>query len=718
MLKKSIWARLKQRLQQDRRIPIASSAVASCIIILRMAGLFQPWELAALDQLFRLRPPEPIDQRLVIVEINEKDLKQVGQWPIPDGVMATLLQKLNAFEPRAIGLDIYRDLPVPPGHEEFIKAGQTIPNLIGIELLKPEKSLGVAPSPVLNLLKQVGFNNVLIDADGKVRRSFLYAHVNNKLYTSFALQLALIYLKEKGITPRPSRVNPDYLQLGKGVFPTFRSNDGAYVKANATGYQILANFKQPNSFQIVSMVDILANRVQPSLLRDRIVLIGSTALSLQDFFYTPYSSRLNQSAQRISGVELQANFTSAILSAALDGRPLINTWPDLAESLWILVWSWIGACISWQSRLSRKSGLSILLAGAGLLGISYLAFLFGWWIPLIPPLLGLGGSAIAIVTHLAYLEEELKRSKEFLQKVINTIPDPIFVKDKEHRWIILNQAYCKFIGYPLETLLKKSPYDFFPKHEAEVFWQHNEQVFQGGEEQENEEEFTDILGTTYLIATKRSLHKDAAGNIFLVGVIRDITERKRIEEELKQTAAELIRSNAELKLSEDQMRHLAYHDPLTGLPNRKQFYERMIQSLEWSSSNNQVFALLFLDLDGFKQVNDTLGHDMGDLLLRMVAQRLTGCLRGSDTVSRLGGDEFTVILPAISRVQDAARVAEKTLSTLSQAFILNGQTIFLTVSIGISIYPLNGNTVDTLIKNADSAMYRAKEQGRNRFEFF
>ncbi|MBD1890953.1 CHASE2 domain-containing protein [Coleofasciculus sp. FACHB-SPT9] len=718
MVKKSIWTRLKQQLQQERRVPIASSAVASCIIILRMAGLFQSWELAALDQMFLLRSSEPIDERVVIVEINEKDLKHVGQWPIPDAVMATLVQKLNAFEPRAIGLDIYRDLPVPPGHVEFIKAVQTIPNLIGIELLKTEKSLGVPPSPVLNRLQQVGFNNVVVDADGKVRRSFLYAHVDNKLHTSFALQLALIYLKEKGITPSPSRVNPDYLQLGRGVFPVFKSNDGAYVTANAQGYQILANFKQPNSFQIVSMVDVLENRVQPSLLRDRIVLIGSTAPSLQDFFYTPYSSRLNQGAQRISGVELQANFTSALLSAALDGRSLINIWPDLVEALWILVWSWIGAYISWRLRLPRKSGLSILAAGAGLLGISYLAFLFGWWIPLIPPLLGLVGSAIAIVSHLAYLEEELKRSKEFLQKVINTIPDPIFVKDKEHRWIILNQAYCKFIGYPLETLLKKSAYEFFPKHEAEVFWQNNEQVLQGGEEQENEEEFTDIFGTTHLIATKRSLHKDAAGNIFLVGVIRDITERKRIEEELKRTAEELIRSNAELKLSEDQMRHLAYHDPLTGLPNRKQFYERMVQALEWGSSNNQLFALLFLDLDGFKQVNDTLGHDMGDLLLRMVAQRLTGCLRGSDTVSRLGGDEFTVILPAISRVQDAARVAEKTLSTLSQPFILNGQTIFVTVSIGISIYPFNGNTVDTLIKNADSAMYRAKEQGRNRFQFF
>nr|WP_277875842.1 diguanylate cyclase [Trichocoleus sp. FACHB-90] len=357
----------------------------------------------------------------------------------------------------------------------------------------------------------------------------------------------------------------------------------------------------------------------------------------------------------------------------------------------------------------------MFLAGTGLIGICYLAFLIGWWIPIIPPLLALNGSALVITGHLAYLKEELKRSKDFLQTVINTIPDPIFVKDTEHHWIILNQAYCKFSGYPLEILIEKSPYDFFSKHEADVFWENNERVFQTGKEQENEEEFTDAVGNTHLIATKRSLHKDAAGNIFLVGVIRDITERKQLEEELKRTAAELTRDNAELKQEEMQLRHLAYHDPLTGLPNRQHFHDCLHQSLQWANSNNQLVALLFLDLDGFKQVNDRLGHDKGDLLLKIVAQRLKACLRGSDTVSRLGGDEFTVILPAIKKVQDAATVAEKILETLSRAFVLDGDTVFVTVSIGISVYPLDSNELNTLIKNADSAMYRAKEQGRNQF---
>jgi diguanylate cyclase (GGDEF)-like protein len=126
---------------------------------------------------------------------------------------------------------------------------------------------------------------------------------------------------------------------------------------------------------------------------------------------------------------------------------------------------------------------------------------------------------------------------------------------------------------------------------------------------------------------------------------------------------------------------------------------------------------MFLDLDGFKQVNDTLGHDTGDQLLKIVAQRLTNALRSTDIVSRLGGDEFTVILPEIPQADYAARVADQILEALSQVFVLEGQDVFVTVSIGISIYPLDGEVEETLIKRADTAMYRAKQLGRNQHKF-
>ncbi|MCZ0904062.1 CHASE2 domain-containing protein, partial [Microcoleus sp. HI-ES] len=212
---------------------------------------------AAFDQFVRWRPAEPLDSRIVIVEIKEADLQKYG-YPISDAALAQLLQKLHAGKPRAIGLDVYRDLPTQPGNAELLKTFKTIPNLIGIELMPDETRFGVRPPPVLDKLDRIGFNNVVIDADSKVRRTLLYAWPGDgKTHQSFALRLALLYLKSEGISPQPARVNPKYLQLGKGVFRPFQPNDGAYVRSDSRGYQILTNLRGPRgSFRTASMSDV------------------------------------------------------------------------------------------------------------------------------------------------------------------------------------------------------------------------------------------------------------------------------------------------------------------------------------------------------------------------------------------------------------------------------------------------------------------------------
>lgn len=711
-------ATLKQWLSKESRVLFTTFSVAGIVLVLRFLGLLQASELAFLDLFFRLRPLEPPDDRVTIVGITEGDLQQFGH-PISDEYLSLLLEKLNDYQPLAIGLDIYRDLPKEPGSEQLTRTFQTIPNIIGIEKLETNGS-GVRPSPILKSLNQVGFNNVVNDADGQVRRVLLYFHDDeNKFYESFALKLALIYLEKSKITPEKSTENPAYLQLNQAVFRLLKPDDGSYIKVDNKGYQFLANLRGPaGTFKEVSMSQVLAGEVDTNLIENKIVLIGSTAESLKDFQLTSYSYHLLKPPERMTGVELQAHFISQIISAAVNGRKLIQVWPDPLEWLWILCGSWLGSLISWKLQSPRDSIATILLVSIGLIGVCFVTFIaVGLWIPVFPPLLSLVGSSIAIIGYFAHLQEEFKRSKEFLQTVINTIPDPIFVKDIQHRRIVLNRAYCEFIGYPLNLLMTKTDYDLFPQNEADIFWEQDEQVFTTGQQSENEEKFTDSQGQTHLIATKRTLHKDAAGNLFLVGVIRDITERKMMEEQLKHIAAELERSNAELRLSEDLLRYQAHHDTLTGLPNRKLFQERLSQSLEWAINNQKSVGLLFLDLDGFKTINDTLGHNIGDLLLKGVAERLRGCLRGSDTVSRLGGDEFTVILPGIPGKTDAARVAEKIRDTISPMFEIEGHRLIVTTSTGISIYPEDAQDMETLIKNADVAMYRAKELGKNRYEF-
>ncbi|NEO56357.1 MAG: CHASE2 domain-containing protein [Okeania sp. SIO3B5] len=706
----TILKNIKHWLIENRRLLLTASTSAGIVILLRSFGLLQSWEWTLYDYFFRLRPTEPLDPRIVIVGIDESDIQKYG-YPINDQLMAEILQKLHSLQPRAIGLDIYRDFPREPGYKNFVKALENIPNIIGIERIGIKDSLGIKAPEILAQKQQVGFNNILTDADGKIRRGFLYMHLEDGNFReSFPLKLALNYLKKEGIEPKAANKAND-LQLGLAVFRRLKINDGAYIRVDAGGYQILANPRKiSDGFHIVSMNDLLSGKITPNLFKDRIIIIGYTATSVKDFHRNSYSSSLFNAPKEVSGVELQANFLSQILSSALDGRVNIKVFPEPIEWLLIISFSYIGANLSWQLLLPKKSIITILFISINLIGFSYIAFVNGWWFPIVPSIFALNSSAVMILFHLAHLKEEWQKSTEFLQSVINAIPDPIFVKDKYHRRIVLNEAYGKFIGYSVDDLLIKTDYELFPQNEASIFWQQDELVFQTNQQQENEESFTDARGITHIIATKRTLHQDAAGNLFLVGVIRDITERKKIEENLKETATKLKIDNDKLKLLGDSLHHQANHDPLTGLPNRKQFHERLSQAIEWANLNEQMVGLLFLDLNGFKAVNDTLGHNIGDLLLKLVAQRLQGCLRGSDTVSRLGGDEFTVVLPGIPGKLGASRVADKIRSTINQPFELEDHIVPVGTSIGISIYPLDGREIDQLIHHADTAMYEDKKQ--------
>jgi CHASE2 domain-containing sensor protein len=383
---------IKQRIRWDW-LPKIVLTVTAPILLLRFSGLLQGLEWNLLDQFFRWRSSEAPDRRIAVVTIDESDLSKIGQWPIPDRILAQAIAKIKAQSPRAIGLDIYRNFPVAPGHTDLVKLFQSTPNLFGVEkVVKPQ----IAPPPVLSQRQQVGFTDQVVDGDGKVRRALLSVSLSDRdVRYSLAVRLALHYLKAGGVNLE--ELGGEQVRLGKAIFHRFQGNDGGYVRANSGGYQSLLNFRgSQGTFSTVSLTQVLNNQVPLNSFRSRLVIVGTTAESLNDFFYTPYSGDLFNSPQPMAGVILHANIASQILSAALDGRPLLRTWAEPLEWLWILAIAGVGAAVSWCLKSPTVMAINIFLASGGLLGGCYLAFLVGWWLPAVPSLLALLGAAVAL----------------------------------------------------------------------------------------------------------------------------------------------------------------------------------------------------------------------------------------------------------------------------------------------------------------------------------
>ena len=222
----------------------------------------------------------------------------------------------------------------------------------------------------------------------------------------------------------------------------------------------------------------------------------------------------------------------------------------------------------------------------------------------------------------------------------------------------------------------------------------------------------------WVLDRAQTIFNEEGKAIRMVGFYTDITKQKELEYELEKQNEVLKLSEEKYKEKQEQLHFQAHHDALTGLPNRLLFSDRLSQSIEKAKRNQSKFALLFIDLDHFKEINDSLGHDIGDEILKEVTYRLSETIRDADTVARLGGDEFTVILEEIIQGQDASSISTKILESLAKSMNINDNVLYVSGSIGISIYPDDGVSAKDLLKYADSAMYKAKDEGRNNFQYY
>lgn len=409
---------IRERFWNWRVVLVTTPSVTLAVILLRLTGILQTLELAAYDQYMRWRPPETRDSRIVIVGIDENDLQFIGQGYVPDGVYFELIQRLNAMNPRVIGLDIYRDLPFEPGHSQLVRLFETTDNLIGIEKVIGDHFFSrVGPPPALAARGQVGANDLIVDQDNRVRRALLYfPRENGETVHSFAVHLALRYLSaEPDFSVEIVEGTDNWWKFGDVVFVPFEGNDGGYVRADDGGYQVLLNYRGPSQhFEIVSMRDIFENRVASDWGSDRIILIGSVGESMKDLFSTPYTLAPDQ---RMTGVEIHANIVSKIISAALENRPLIRTLPEVIEWLWVLVWSGLGATLTWRLRDPTRVGqflfkrvVILVLAGGILLGLTFVAFLGSWWLPVVPSSIALVGSVAVITAYIARSASDIRKT--------------------------------------------------------------------------------------------------------------------------------------------------------------------------------------------------------------------------------------------------------------------------------------------------------------------
>ena len=548
----------------------ASVLITGIVLGVREMGGLQLLELVAYDRMVRLQPDKGSDPRLVVVEITEADIR--SGWPLSDRTLAQLLEKLQKYQPKVIGLDLYRNIPQPPGQDLLRKQFQA-DNIITITKLEDANSEGVAPVPGIPE-ERIGFNDFVIDPDGVVRRDFMYAFQGENKFYSFSLRIALSYLKDKGIA---FKVEPNALKLGKTEFVAIDANSGGYQNIDALGYQVLVSYRSPKPVaRRVTIAQVLNGSLDPALIKDKVVLIGTTAPSLKDPFFTPYSPAQRDNPAT-AGVLLHAQLVSQILSTVLDEQSLIWYWPQWGEYIWIWAWSIVGGVVAWRIQHPLSLGLAGTVGVAGLFGICFGIFTQAGWIPLIPPALALVATGASVVAY--------------------------------------------------------------------------------------------------------------------------------------------------------KLLYNAFHDRLTNLPSRELFLKRLQWAIRRSATryanadakqqHTALFAVLFLDIDSFKVINDSMGLRIGEQVLVNTARRLKTFLRRRDTLARVGGDEFAILLEDIDDISEATRMADLLQQQMAKPFSLNGQEIFTSASIGIALNQVGqDHQPEALLRDAHTAMYRAKALGKARYEVF
>jgi CHASE2 domain-containing sensor protein len=428
-----LWRWLQQEWRIWRVGALPGLAVIGLVVLLRGLGTLQFLEWTALDYFLRSRPAEPMDERVLIVGINEDDIRQLQKYPIPDQELVALLQKIQSHQPSVIGFDIVRDYASE--QNQLSQAFQKSSNWMAIEriqMFEEDEEQTSAPAGVAP--EQVGFVNAMLDDDKALRRSLLSAtDVNGEYHFSLTARLAIKYLSDRGYEIDNIKGDPEAFRFGKAELRRFAAGTGGYVNADDGGNQILINFRSgAQPFRTVSLTDIKTGKFKPEWIRDRIVLVGITSDIYKDVVNS--GAVVKPADVSVFGVEIQAHAVSQIISAVLDGRSLLRALDDGWEYLWIVAWGMLGISLG---RISQ-SPLRILLGLGGtsilLVGVCFGVLIMGWWLPVVPAFMALFLNGAGLTAALFY------RYGQDLQMRI------------QDRQLVINQTFDAIHSGPLQTL--------------------------------------------------------------------------------------------------------------------------------------------------------------------------------------------------------------------------------------------------------------------------
>ncbi|MGB8275804.1 MAG: EAL domain-containing protein [Alphaproteobacteria bacterium] len=638
---------------------VASALVFGVLSLLYLAGALQFLDNKLLDARFALFGRDATKD-MVIVAIDPESLAEYGTWPWPRDYHAEVIEKLLAAGASRIAFDIdFSSVSNPKSDARLARALAVAGDKAVLAAFKQRRqssahetgtgtsaTLLTLPRPEFRNTAHLGSVNVFPDPDGVVRRAQTSDESGDSLLESLPAQLGGIDIES----------NRSFI-IDFGI--------------------------RPNTIAQVSYADVLAGRYRPEQFANKVVLIGGTAVQLGDHLTVPHWSVL-------PGVKVLAlRYQSLIQGRAL--HPISPIWVAAGTFLLVLLFSWRCGQQGWRQSLGLLAVVWTLALGA-----AAAAHVLGYVLDIALVILGSGlcfvGGVVSKSNWQALkllAQGRLIRTKDKMMRgVVNNSFDAILVMDDTGTVTEVNPAARSMFGWNATSLVGRPITDFVPSA-AHLIPRNSMHLAPRPEYTRNEMTARRADGTHFPVelAMREMVTEDGA---WLIAFVRDITERRRHQEELE---------------------YQAHHDALTGLPNRNFLYRRLRDTLRESAHTKGQFAVLILDLDRFKEINDTLGHHTGDELLKQISARLKKPLRRSDVIARLGGDEFAILISPMTDRETVTAVAKRLHEALEAPVACNGLNLSVGASIGAAVFPDHGAEVSELIQRADIAMYVAKSTG-------